>query len=117
VCVLQRLAELTAELHEFVALDGAPVVPISAVTGAGMDSLRSTIATALRQPGITTAATTCAGHDIAVDAAATATNASDTATSDSTTAAVQQSGKKSKQKKGAAKHSSTSVQQQQQQCY
>jgi translation initiation factor IF-2 len=117
VC-MQRLAELTAELHEFVALDGAPVVPISAVTGAGMDSLRSTIASALRQPGITTAATATtddAAAATATETSATETTTTDTATSDSATAAVQQPGKKSKQNKSAAKHSSTSVQQQQQQ--
>jgi translation initiation factor IF-2 len=109
MCV-QRLAELTAELHEFVALDGAPVVPISAVTGAGMDSLRSTIASALRQPSITAAATSV-DNDATETTAATAT--AGTATSDSTPAAVQQSGKKSKRKQNAAKHSSTGIQQQQ----
>jgi translation initiation factor IF-2 len=113
---VQRLAELTAELHEFVALDGAPVVPISAVTGTGMDSLRSTIASVLRQPGITATAGTAAGTTAATEiTTATATATAGTSTADSTTAAVQQTGKKGRQKKSATKHSSTSLQQQQQQ--
>ncbi|KAG5187545.1 hypothetical protein JKP88DRAFT_307344 [Tribonema minus] len=45
----QRVRKLARELHEFVALNGAPVVPVSAVTGAGMDDLRRTISAVLSE--------------------------------------------------------------------
>ena len=46
---MQRIAAVTAELHEFVALEGAPVVPVSAVTGEGMQQLKASISHALQK--------------------------------------------------------------------
>ncbi len=60
----QKIEELSAEVREFVAIEDAAVIPISAHTGYGLDSLRTTLAAALvqhptlaptppeRQPGV-----------------------------------------------------------------
>ena len=56
VCVspLQRVKDLSAEVREFVAIQDAKVIPLSAHTGHGLDSLRTTLAATLSQPGIGT---------------------------------------------------------------
>ena len=45
----QRIEELSAEVREFVAVEDAKVIPVSAHTGYGLDTLRTTLAAALVQ--------------------------------------------------------------------
>ncbi|CAM9259184.1 unnamed protein product [Ectocarpus sp. 4 AP-2014] len=45
----QRVKELSAEVREFVAIQDAKVLPLSAHTGFGLDNLRTSLADALRQ--------------------------------------------------------------------